>query len=629
MEHRIRELELAVRADPSDAAAIRELVRLYDRMDRRFQGRTITAWVALIDDLWLDVDAFTVLIDLGPLALDAAPAAAAIERGAKMRAWRAAALLKAIGPAAAPVLIETYLKGAKVPPEWVIDCLGDWRIKAAIQPLCALRADAELPILLAIERALWRITGDHEPVLALLAALSEGQRARLADALAALAVELGPAAGALVPILLGIARSSGLRPRRLGEALVAIGPEDARLHSAMIELLGHPRGDRARIAAEVLGQLGPRARPVLLEALPRTRLKRRAAIVDALAAVGLDDASAEQVRLQLREKTRRLKVAAAEALGPERGGEEALAALIDALAYDDELAIRAAGAIARYAAAGRRAVPALLSELRSPDGARSRAAASALLTVASATPRFMRSYLSAVSAGRDPIEKRRRLARLGEASQRWVPALKARLSDRDPRIAIQAAHELIELLPHEEIGALVPALRRAAASEREVGILAMRLIAEGGAAFAEAAPSAFAFLEDGPGVFQRLPAIEALGALGPSASLAAPRLRAILGRGDLDSNHAASALLSIDPEDPQALDHFRARLGSGDHAVRIACQHLGGVGANAAGLLDELEALYRARDERGQRHYVSVRHAAVEAIQAIRLAVDRRQRGEA
>ena len=42
------------------------------------------------------------LHELGPLAINAAPRAAAVESGAKMYAGRAATLLRAIGPAAAP-----------------------------------------------------------------------------------------------------------------------------------------------------------------------------------------------------------------------------------------------------------------------------------------------------------------------------------------------------------------------------------------------------------------------------------------------------------------------------------------------------------------------------------------------
>lgn len=624
MEDRLRSLEQRVRADPADAESLRALAALYDRMGRRFHGRSIAGWVALLDDRWLQRRALVVLKELGPLALPAAPRAAEIEKARRDHWLEALALLQALGAAALDDLAAAYVSVDQEPAAWVLDHLGG--LGAAARPILeACRDRVQGRGRLRVERALWRITGDPKPALALAEAIIREEARALFGPLARFMSELGPAARPLLPCVMASAFPISPATADLARLAASIAPDEPRLREQLRLTLHHREPARSRLAAELLSRLGPAGRPTLLEGLKRVLPRRRAPLVDALAKIGVSEAALPPLRAQLDERGRDLQLAAACALGPGAAGEVGLRLLIGSLsARPRELALRSARGLARYGADAFAAAGPLIAASWQGDSALCWASRRALLAIAPDSFQVCRRYLQrGLEQPRFFFDDHHRLARLGEAARAWLPHLERCLGDGQSGTRIAAAIE-VHSLDAEDNAALTSVVLESIDQDGLAARAGLRVIRDRGPGLAEATPHLTRSLRAYSGAARAAWIVRALGAIGPPADAALDGLRRIVedrAPADLD---AALAILKIAGPDRRAL----AALMSAAEDVELdrqleACGALGDAGGAAAAALPFLEA-HRLR----MTEPAAVRRAAADAIREIKVALDQETAGD-
>jgi HEAT repeat protein len=256
---RLRYLILAASLLPASAAPAQDVTT--------WQGKTATEWTRQLGQLDLqDIRGrWYATYALGQLGPDAVEAVGPLQKVLENRAdeheyvrGNAAWALGRIGPrakAAVPLLIETLQSQLMSVRRNASEALGMIGAEAepAVDGLTRLLEDKDSEVRVNAAVALWRINKHAKAVPALRDMLARGQ---------------GPA------------------PYLAASALGQIGAETEDALSPLAAALGHADADVRRAAARALGQIGPKAVPVIKQALSSPSEEARRGAVEALGWMG-------------------------------------------------------------------------------------------------------------------------------------------------------------------------------------------------------------------------------------------------------------------------------------------------------------------------------------------------------
>jgi HEAT repeat protein len=462
----------------------------------------------------------------------------------------------------------------RIDPYWSGSRAADEAVHLLTLRLC----DADLLVRKSARETLEKIStvwsrsaGARQAVPDLLGYLAPGGPAE--GALAAMEVlgQIGPDARPAVPAL--VARLADASPLMRGAARQALDKIDSlwgRSDGArqaiprLTALLGDPDADLRIVAADALGQVGPRgapATPALIRLLADSKPEVREAAADALRKIDEDWLRSTAVAAALPAVVKRLadaddngRKAAADLLGQIGPAAAPAVPLLIVCQADGSAPVRAAAAntlekidkLWIESAAARKAVPELV-KLLARGSAPSRAAAADVLAkmgrdAASAVPDLVR-----LLADSDAWVRQSALRALGKVGPRAVPELAKVVAGGDESSRKAAAELLGQIGPGASagLGELVQRLADDSPAVREASAEALAKIDPRWARSAEAreaVPGLIGMLRSTDRTTRQIGA-EALGRIGPAAADAIPELTR--RRFDVARSVAQAATLAL------------------------------------------------------------------------------------
>lgn len=389
--------------------------------------------------------------------------------------------------------------------------------------LAALRkalADQELQVRLLAAEYLWDIDGDAKPVLPVLLEAIRSHEGAVHYQIAAILRDLGSDASAARAELCNLLSADDPSVRmRAAQALGSVGVDQSVLPALIERLKDGSPGVRAAAARALRDSSAKEAVPSLLALLTDTSAHVRGEAVMALGHV--KPASAETVASirellsnDSTEYVRRHAIMALGAIGPQ--AKNAVPDVVAALS-DQTLSFYAVEALAAIGPAARAAIPPLVARLSNADDWDRLCAADALWQIEGSAERVLPIVLATLQ--RSPI---------ATAASADAPGGKAdgSIVAAGPPLDAIANGFAVKLLCKVEPKKGYLFLRRTIKSRNvPLRAYAVRAAKELGP---EAKPAARALMEilDDPEILPEV--IEALGALGPSAAEALPRLQVMV-----------------------------------------------------------------------------------------------------
>ncbi len=508
-----------------------------------------------------------------------------------------------------PALIAALSDSKREVREQAAEALG-WigpPAQEATPALIAALQDAEDQVAIKASQALAFI-GDERAAPALLAAF-QSDRVLVAAEAGRTLWRLGPKAESIVPALLSVAQGAVEKAAPARELLASFGP---RLVPVLAKALHAGETAKREAAADVLGRLGPPARPAVPALIEALRDKSAAVALTAAMALAQVDATRGGAAVQLLADSLDMPGAALALanIGPE--ARAAVPALIAALKLSkdtpDQELIRFYARLA-LARIGRPAVPALIEALKDQREGVAPLAGEALGWV-------LPPPKEAVPALRAALQKDRRhaavyahaLGQLGPLARPAVPELTELLTDGASRA--EAAVALVRIDPDQAKGVvplLVKDLQAEDEKQRQAAVLAVarlgptaqaaadtlvtllrdRLLTEAEVEnlhelWAEAIPGLIGLLK-GPEVDCRKRALFALGQIGPKAQTALnPLIAALADRESTVRVGAAQVVQALGPQAREAVPALVANLQARQPEVRVtAAAALGHMEASA------------------------------------------------
>lgn len=473
------------------------------------------------------------------------------------------------------------------------------------------------------------------PILIAALAAEDGQaHARAAQALC----EAGPACANVAPaVVAALAKAQGQLRVELLSALGCIGPDDAEIARGALALLELPEYDSDTAALGVghaLGACGPRAVPVLIEALSSPHLRTRLSAAAALAGQQAHAAPAiEQLAGLLKDpdsRVRRQAALALAAIGPEgEGVMQALAEYVGETAKLPRLERDEAGieelceAVCVYGPQAAPLAPALGKLIEVDPFGHAQEVLPALACMGPAAKEALPSLRKLME---QPVLMRQgmfALLKIDPASaEEWLPSLTA-----SPPLHSDELEAIAALGPAAKsaVGAVQQTLDETTEAwvRYDANYALWRLDPRGRGA--NSVERLKALLESTPDDRSRI--LRVLASMGPAAAAAANDVRGYLDDADdYVRREAAVTLWRLAPESAdEALRVLVKELeGSGDSASlekfhRLpALAMLAEMGADAEPALPQIEA--RTRDPLPE-----VRRAAERAVRTIRAAVAEKQ----
>lgn len=515
---------------------------------------------------------------IGPRAADAVPDLIALlnqrEAATALRGQAAFALGRIDETSAAVIstLTAALTDDKKEVRDQAVAALG-WIGPAAREARTALAAvlkDDEAMIAIRACQALSFI-GDAGSAPALLAAF-ESKRPEVAAEAGRALWRLGPKADPIVPALLSAAQGPLDKSASARSLLASFGP---RVVPLLMKALSDSEPGRREAAADMLGRIGPPARPAVPALL--AALKDKSSAVALMAAMALAEIDPTRSGAAVKLLTDACDVPGAvfalANIGP--NARAAVPALIAALKPPKKNTNRAelirTGARLALARIGKPAVPALIEALKEKKEGVAPMAGDALGWILPPPEEAVPALRSALQNDRPHAAVYvHALGQLGPVARPAVPDLTALLKDAEDRP--EAAAALVRIDPHQAkkvvpiliddlqakdekqqqaaalalanlgsaakpaAGALAGLLHAQQPDEAAITILALREIGAG------AIPSLVGLLKDPSAEFRQL-ALRILAQLGPSARQALPALIQTLSDQDNDVRVAAAHVL--------------------------------------------------------------------------------------
>jgi HEAT repeat protein len=552
----------------------------------------VPALVAALKDEQVAKHAAHVLGLIGPRPALHSPAVPALVEILKARPTvpglreEAAVALGLIGTPAeevVPALVGALRDANPVVRQRAADALGEVGSPArqAVPALAALLDDEHTDVAGAACTALARI-GDAGAATALLRTM-QGNRGPVADAAGRALAHLGPAAKEVVPAVLKFLSGSEKEVIRARFVLQVLGPVAL---PGLIQALGDAEPSNRRAAAEMLGVIGPVARPAVPALAAALQDKTPRVALDAAWALARIDPTRAQVAVPLLADsldTSRAIEALAD-MGPE--ARAAVPKLIEALRQREgaanNKAFRTAAQVA-LARVGTSAVPDLVRALRDKREGVSPLAGEVLGLIVPPPRDAVPALLDALERDRAHAESYvRSLARIGAPNPDAVPRLTPLLAD--PAVRAETAVALIRIDPGHAAKVMPDLIQDLQASQRQRREATVRALAELGPAAKSAVPVLAGLLRDKE--LQEV-VLAALGRIGPAAQEAVPALLTLVqDRSQTNGLLIGQTLIALGPG---AIPAVAEVLKDPDPVYRFwAASVLAGYGADARAALTPL-----------------------------------------
>ncbi len=531
-----------------------------------------------------------VLAAIGPPAAEAVPELVALLHNGRMgiaaRQEAARALGRISEPPATivPALIDA-LKDRRAEMRIVAaEALG-WlgpRAKAAVPALAKTLKDDETK---AARKACQALSFIADAAAApFLLEEFQSNRAGLGDEAGIALWRLGEKAERVWPALLPMARGPLEKTAAARNLLASFGPLVVPL---LQSALREDEAARREAAAEILGRIGPPARPAVPDLIAALKDKSpNVSLVSAIALAEIDPTRAAPAVPALMDSLTPPTAHALANIGP--NARAAVPSLLAALkphkdSTDDHLLhIEAQTALARI---GRPAVPAILEAMKERKNGVAPLAAEALGWILPPPKEAIPALLEALAADRaHGGVYLRALARLGTPAPEVVPVLSKLLAE--PTLRAEAAVALVRVDPAQSEKVVPPLVRDFKEGDESVRLQAADALARLGSAAEPAAPTLVEALHDRAAAQVALQALQGIGAA------AAPSVAKLLEDPNIDFRRIGISLLAqIGPGARSALPSVLKALGDDDTTVRAGAasivEHLGAAGAEAVPALTE------------------------------------------
>jgi len=257
--------------------------------------------------------------------------------------------------------------------------------KAAIPALKKSLQSLEVSVVANASKALWLIdkqASDSVPALERFLQrgnLTDGEI--ICDAIST----IGPTAAPLTKYVVKLLKSGDWDVQwAAADALHGIAPQDPETIGVLIDFLGHDSSLVAGSCAAVLGKIGVKAVPALIEATKAGSASQREYAADALGRIGPAAKDAvEPLKKLLKNEHRPIQVWSAIALAKIDGTADVVPTLIEVLLEDKSPATRQQSAVAlgNIGPKAKAAIPALRAMLKEEDEALQQAAEEALKAI--------------------------------------------------------------------------------------------------------------------------------------------------------------------------------------------------------------------------------------------------------